>query len=84
MFRAFLSQEVSIVVFITDSQASAENVERIWSILSENLAGYDVEDESMPITTSLIIPKEIRSAQGAYMYLNRSNLFQLISSHLRK
>jgi len=85
MLRAFLSLEVSIIVFITDSQAAAKNVDRIWAIISENLAGYDVNDESMPIAAALVIPRQIRSAEEAFRHLNskRGKLRKLIRFSLR-
>jgi len=70
MFRGFLSGEVSIMVFVTKSRENAKNVDRISIILAENLSGYGVPDESMPITIALIIPDTVRNAEGALRYLN--------------
>jgi len=70
MFRGFLSGEVSIMVFVTKSRENAKNVDRISIILAENLSGYGVSDESMPITIALIIPETVRNAEGALRYLN--------------
>src|SRR5260370_25683698 len=60
MMRAFLSPEVSVIVFVTESSVYAKNVERISEILADSLSAYAVKDEMMPITVSLIVPKSIR------------------------
>jgi hypothetical protein len=70
MIRAFLSPEVSIMVFVTESRAYAEKVDGISRIISENLHSYGVKDQSLPITLSLVIPKSIRSADGMLRYFS--------------
>ncbi len=82
MFRAFLSWEVSMIVFVTDSQMTARNVDRIWSIVSGILAEYKVEARMMPKAAFLVIPRNIRSPESAFSYLNsvRSKLRNLIAS----
>jgi len=70
MIRGFLSPDVSIMVFITASRSYAEKVERISTILSENLHSYGVRDHSMPITISLVIPRTVRTAERTMRYFN--------------
>ena len=71
LIRCFLSPDVSIMIFITETPEYAKNVERISSILSENLIDYGIRNLMIPITVALAIPRAIRSAQDTLRHFRK-------------
>ena len=71
IIRSFLSPEVSIVVFVTESKDYAKRVERISSIISENLVENGTNRHMIPITIALAIPRSIRKPSDTLRYFNK-------------
>lgn len=71
MIRAFLSPEVSIMVFVVESPEYAKNVNRISAIISDNLVDSGVPGKKLPLTIALAIPRGIRSAEEATKHLKK-------------
>jgi hypothetical protein len=69
IFRAFLSPEVSKLIFIASNKKDIEMVDNITTIIEENLLDYGIKRKALPITIFIKIPSRIKKAEDVVRFL---------------
>ena len=69
IFRAYLYNGVSKLIFIVPSETDGENVSRITEIIQDGLDSLGISKD-LRLFLTLVIPKKVRGSESALKYLN--------------